>query len=228
MPPELTNNTPDVFRYGGPSVTANNPTSTQTGGSDMGAGAAMAAQEGAQAVGNVWSSKIAAKSAKESSAVQERMANKAADARVLAAKVSQDFLTEQGRVLRGDTETARRGNYGQWLADLRNTRGAQNAALTRDYNIAGDLGFNARNQYVSEGKTAVDLANTESVNDYNRYASQQALAGKLRDMIGGPRGQIAEHVKGKFVAPDPFRERPLELPPELDIPGYVPQFNRNA
>ena len=228
MPPELTNNAPPVFRYGGPSFTANNSTSTETGGSDMPPGAAMAATQGAQAVGSLWGSKIQANSAKESSAVQERMADKAANERKLAAKVSRDFLTEQGRVLRGDTETARLGNYEQWRANLKNARGEKNAALTRDYNIAGDLGFNARNQYVSEGKTAVDLANAESVNNYNRYASKQALAGELRDIIGGTRGQIAEHVKGKFVAPDPFRERPLKLPPELDIPGYVPQFNRNA
>jgi hypothetical protein len=225
---ELTNNAPNAFLYKGPSVTANNPTSTETGGSDMGAGVALAAQQGAQAVGNVWGSKVQAKSARESSQVQERMAKAAARARVLAAKTSQDFLTEQGRVLRGDTEVASLRNYEQWLADMQNTRGAQNAALTRDYNIAGDLGFNRRNEYISQGQTAVDLTNTQSANEYARYVEEQKLAGTLRDMIGAPPGQIAGHREGKFIAPDPFRERPLELPSELQIPGHVPQFNRNA
>jgi hypothetical protein len=228
VPPELTNNTPDMFLYKGNTVTANNPTYGETGGSGMPPGVALAAQQGAQAAGNVWSSKIAARSARDSSAVQERMAEKAADAKLLAAEKIKAQLEEAQSLARGDSETNRHGNYEQWLADMQNTRGAQNAALTRDYNIAGDLGFNARNRYVSEGKTAVDLANAESVNDYNRYASKWELGGELRDMIGGTRGQIAEHVKAKFVAPDPFRERPLKLAEKLKIPGYVPQFNPNA
>ena len=198
-----------------------------TGGSDMGVGL-MAAQQGAQAAGDVWNSKVQAKSAKESSKVSERMADKAVRARVVAAKKTEDYLIEQGRVLRGDTETARKGNYEQYLADMQNTRGAQNAALMRDYNIAGDLGLNRRNEYLSQGQTAVDLTNTESANEYARYVSQQQLAGKLGEMIGAPSRQIAAHREGKFIAPDPFRERPLELPPELKTPGYVPQFNRNA
>ena len=223
----LTNTAPDVTIYKGPSVTANNPTSSGTGEADMGAGL-MAAQAGAQAAGNVWSSKVQAKSARESSVVQQRMADKAARARVLAAQKTEDYLTEQGRVLRGDTEIARKGTYEQYVADMQNTRGAQNAMLMRDYNIAGDLGLNRRNEYLSQGQTAVDLANTESANEYARYVAQKQLAGELGEMIGAPSRQIAAHREGKFIAPDPFRERPLELPPELDIPGYVTQFNRNA
>ena len=199
----------------------------ETGGSDMGAGL-MAAQQGAQAAGDVWSSKVRAKSAKESSKVSERMANKAARARVLAAQKTQDYLIEQGRVLRGDTEIARKGTYEQYVADMQNTRGAQNAMLMRDYNIAGDLGFNRRNEYLSQGQTAVDLANTESANEYARYVSRQQLAGKLGEMIGAPSRQIAAHREGEFIAPDPFRERPLELPPGLKIPKYPGQFDPNA
>jgi len=199
----------------------------------------MAAQAGAQAVGSIWSSKVQAKASRKASESQERMATQASDIQRDSAANQLKFLTEEALNLRNDTEAARKGNYKQWLAGIQNDRGESIAGLKNNYAMFGDKAFNDRSSEISQGRTGVDMANTDAYNTRSlgvadrrnanaRDVVRQQRLGVLGEMLGqGPR-EIAAYEdpaalrEAQYFTPDPLQRTALELPPELEIPKYVP------
>jgi len=194
---------------------------------------------GAQAVGQVWSSKVQAKASRKASESQERMATQASNIQRDSAANQLKFVTEEALNLRDDTEASRKGNYGQWLAGMQNDRGENIAGLRNSYNQFGDRAFNDRASEVSRGRTDVGMFNTGAYNNrasdlaaghnaYATYADRQRRLGALGEMLGqGPR-QITAYEdpaalrEAQYFEPDPLQRTGLELPPELILPDYVP------
>ena len=166
-------------------------------------------------------------------------ANEAARIGGLTADKQLAFQREEAKRLAADTELARSGNYGQWLAGMRNDRGESIANLRNSYNQFGDTSFNSRASEISKGRTGVDMANTDAYNTrasdlaaghnaYAMYADRQRRLGALGQMLGqGPREITAYEDpaalrEAQYFTPDPLQRTALELPPELIIPDYVP------
>ena len=194
---------------------------------------------GIQGVGQVWSSKVQAKASRKASESQERMATQASNLQRESAANQLKFLTGEALNLRNDTEASRKGNYGQWLAGMRNDRGESIANLRNSYNQFGDTSFNNRASEISKGLTGVNMANTDAYNTrssdlsaghnaYAMYADRQRRLGALGQMLGqGPREITAYEDpaalrEAQYFRPDPLQRTALELPPELEIPDYVP------
>ena len=190
-------------------------------------------------VGQVWSSKVQAKAAGKAAQSQERMATQASNLQSQSAANQLKFLTEEALNLRNDTEASRKGNYGQWLAGMRNDRGESIANLRNSYNQFGDTSFNNRASEISKGLTGVNMANTDAYNSrssdlsaghnaYAMYADRQRRLGALGQMLGqGPREITAYEDpaalrEAQYFRPDPLQRTALQLPPELEIPKYVP------
>ena len=193
----------------------------------------------AQGVGQVWSSKVQAKASRKASESQERMATQASNLQSQSAANQLKFLTGEALNLRNDTEASRKGNYGQWLAGMQNDRGESIANLRNSYNQFGDTSFNNRASEVSRGRTDLGMFNTGAYNTrasdlaaghnaYAMYADRQRRLGALGQMLGqGPREITAYEDpaalrEAQYFTPDPLQRTALELPPELDIPKYVP------
>lgn len=184
-------------------------------------------------------SKISANASGRAARIQSDAANEAARIGGLTADKQLAFQREEARRLAADTELARSGNYGQWLAGMRNDRGESIANLRNSYNQFGDTSFNNRASEISKGRTGVDMANTDAYNTrssnlsaghnaYAMYADRQRRLGALGQMLGqGPREITAYEDpaalrEAQYFTPDPLQRTALELPPELDTPKYVP------
>jgi hypothetical protein len=103
----------------------------------------------------------------------------------------------------------------------------------------GDNAFNDRSSEISQGLTGVNMANTDAYNTRSlgvadrRNANakdfvRQRRLGVLGEMLGqGPR-EIAAYEdpaalrEAQYFMPDPLQRTALELPPELEIPKYIP------
>lgn len=171
--------------------------------------------------------------------LQTNSANEAARISALSADKQLAFQREEAKRLAADTELARSGNYGQWLAGMRNDRGESIANMRNSYNQFGDASFNNRASEISQGLTGVNMANTNAYNSrssdlsaghnaYAMYADRQRRLGALGQMLGqGPREITAYEDpaalrEAQYFTPDPLQRTALELPPELEIPKYVP------
>lgn len=171
--------------------------------------------------------------------LQTDSANEAARISGLTADKQLAFQREEAKRLAADTELARSGNYGQWLAGMRNDHGESIANLRNSYNQFGDTSFNNRASEISQGLTGVNMANTNAYNTrssdlsaghnaYAMYADRQRRLGALGQMLGqGPREITAYEDpaalrEAQYFTPDPLQRTALELPPELEIPKYIP------
>ena len=185
------------------------------------------------------SAKMQANASGKAAKLQTNSANEAARIGGLTADKQLAFQREEAKRLAADTELARSGNYGQWLAGMRNDRGENIAGLRNSYNQFGDTSFNNRASEVSKGRTDVGMFNTGAYNTrasdlsaghnaYAMYADRQRRLGALGQMLGqGPREITAYEDpaalrEAQYFTPDPLQRTALELPPELDIPEYVP------
>ena len=176
--------------------------------------------------------------------LQTNSANEAARIAGLTADKQLAFQREEAKRLAADTELARSGNYGQWLAGMQNDRGESIANLRNSYNQFGDRSFNDRASEVSRGRTDVDVFNTGTYNTrmasdannrnaFAKFKDRELRLGTLGQMIGqGPR-QITAYQEpaalreAQYFEPDPLQRTDLELPPDLILPDYVPS-KRNA
>ena len=168
---------------------------------------------------------------------QANSANEAARISGLIADKQLAFQREEAARLAYATEAAQKGNYGQWLAGMRNDRGENIAGMRNSYNQFGDNAFNSRASEISRGLTGVNMANTDAYNSrasdlsaghnaYAMYADRQRRLGALGQMLGqGPREITAYEDpaalrEAQYFRPDPLQRTALELPPELEIPDY--------
>jgi hypothetical protein len=176
---------------------------------------------------------------------QTDSANEAARISGLTADKQLAFQREEAARLAYATEAAQKGNYGQWLAGMRNDRGENIAGMRNSYNQFGDNAFNSRASEISRGLTGVNMANTDAYNSrssdlsaghnaYAMYADRQRRLGALGQMLGqGPR-EITPYEdpaalrEAQYFRPDPLQRTALELPPELEIPDYIPGNRENT
>ena len=131
--------------------------------------------------------------------LQTNSANEAARISGLTADKQLAFQREEAARLAYATEAAQKGNYGQWLAGMRNDRGENIAGMRNSYNQFGDNAFNSRASEISRGLTGVNMANTDAYNSrasdlsaghnaYAMYADRQRRLGALGETLGlGPR-----------------------------------------
>jgi hypothetical protein len=183
--------------------------------------------------------KLQTRASDRAAKLQTNSANEAARISGLTADKQLAFQREEAARLAYATEAAQKGNYGQWLAGMRNDRGESIANLRNSYNQFGDTSFNNRASEISQGLTGVNMANTDAYNKrssdlsaghnaYAMYADRQRRLGALGQMLGqGPREITAYEDpaalrEAQYFRPDPLQQTALELPPELDIPDYVP------
>lgn len=184
------------------------------------------------------STKMSTSASGKAAKTQVASANEGARISALSADKQLAFQREEAARLAYATEASQKGNYGQWLAGMRNDRGESIAGLRNSYNQFGDTSFNNRASEISKGRTGVDMANTDAYNTrssdlsaghnaYAMYADRQRRLGALGQMLGqGPREITAYEDpaalrEAQYFMPDPLQRTALELPPELEIPDYV-------
>ena len=177
--------------------------------------------------------------------LQTNSANEAARISGLTADKQLAFQREEAARLAYATEAAQKGNYGQWLAGMRNDRGENIAGMRNSYNQFGDNAFNSRASEISRGLTGVNMANTDAYNSrssdlsaghnaYAMYADRERRLGALGETLGlGPR-EITPYEnpaalrEAQYFRPDQLQRTALELPPELEIPDYIPGNRENT
>jgi hypothetical protein len=177
--------------------------------------------------------------------IQANSATEAARISGLTADKQLALQREEAARLAYATEAAQKGNYGQWLAGMRNDRGENIAGMRNSYNQFGDNAFNSRASEISQGLTGVNMANTDAYNSrssdlsaghnaYAMYADRERRLGALGETLGlGPR-EITPYEnpaalrEGQYFRPDPLQRTALELPPELEIPDYIPGNRENT
>ena len=128
----------------------------------MGAGVAMVASQGAQAVGDLWSSKIAANSAKDSANIQARSAANTARIRNQFDEKQLKYLMGESSLTRQQDEINRRANFGQWDTDASNLYNRNRDALLNNYGINR-----------AQSLTNVDLFNANARNQRTMYAADR-------------------------------------------------------
>jgi hypothetical protein len=187
--------------------------------------------------GLIVSTKMQTHASGKAAKLQTNSANEAARISGLTADKQLAFQREEAARLAYATEAAQKGNYGQWLAGMRNDRGENIAGMRNSYNQFGDNAFNSRASEISRGLTGVNMANTDAYNSrasdlsaghnaYAMYADRQRRLGALGQMLGqGPREITAYEDpaalrEAQYFRPDPLQRTALELPPELEIPDY--------
>ena len=143
------------------------------------------------AVSNIFSAKKQADAAKYAARLQAESAKLAANLQDAAAKRSLGFMQHQSFLDQVRANAAAKAQYGADVA------GSQNA-----YNMAGDLGFNQRAEYLSGGRTASKVRG-QTTNQMNY----------LRDLMGY--GQPQESLD-TFVEPDALQRSGLITPKEMD------------
>ena len=177
--------------------------------------------------------------------LQTDSANEGARISALSADKQRDFLLAESNKLRADTEASRIGNFGLSMAEMKNNYGQYVAGIKNNYAMFGDNAFNDRSSEISRGLTGVNMANTDAYNTRSlgvadrRNANakdfvRQRRLGALGDLIGqGPR-EIAAYEdpaalrEAQYFTPDPLQRTALELPPELEIPDYIPGNRENT
>jgi hypothetical protein len=195
--------------------------------------------------GLIVSTKMQTHASGKAAKTQANSANEAARISGLTADKQLAFQREEAARLAYATEAAQKGNYGQWLAGMRNDRGENIAGMRNSYNQFGDNAFNSRASEISRGLTGVNMANTDAYNSrssdlsaghnaYAMYADRQRRLGALGQMLGqGPR-EITPYEdpaalrEAQYFQPDPLQRTALELPPELEIPDYIPGNRENT
>jgi hypothetical protein len=195
--------------------------------------------------GLIGSTKMQTHASGRAAKLQADSANEAARISGLTADKQLAFQREEAARLAYATEAAQKGNYGQWLAGMRNDRGENIAGMRNSYNQFGDNAFNSRASEISRGLTGVNMANTDAYNSrssdlsaghnaYAMYADRQRRLGALGQMLGqGPREITAYEDpaalrEAQYFRPDPLQRTALELPPELEIPDYIPGNRENT
>ena len=163
-------------------------------------------------VGQVWSAKVQAKSAAKSSQVQERMATRAADIQAASAANQLNFLRDESRGLRTDTEAARRGNFDLSQVDDRN--------VGSRYNIGNQLNAGMFNAGAANQRGEFNATRGDTNARYGALANDRS---NLRAMLGGPAWNPAT-----FAAIDPLERvtAGVYTPEKAEyVPGYVPPNN---
>ena len=194
---------------------------------------------GVGALGSILSAKKSSQGVTTAAKLQTDSANEGARISALSADKQRDFLLAESNKLRADTEASRIGNFGLSMAEMKNNYGQYVAGIKNNYAMFGDNAVNDRSSEISRGLTGVNMANTDAYNTRSlgvadrRNANakdfvRQRRLGVLGEMLGqGPR-EIAAYEdpaalrEAQYFTPDPLQRTALELPPELDIPEYVP------
>ncbi len=183
------------------------------------------------------SAKLSSNASSRATRAQTDSANEAARISGRTADKQLAFQREEAARLAYATEAAQKGNYGQWLAGMRNDRGENIAGMRNSYNQFGDNAFNSRASEISRGLTGVNMANTDAYNSrssdlsaghnaYAMYADRQRRLGALGQMLGQGSREITAYEdpaalrEAQYFRPDPLQRTALELPPELEIPDY--------
>ena len=166
----------------------------------------------AQGVGQVWSAKVQAKASRKASESQERMATRASDIQATSAANQLNFLRDESRNLRFDTEVARRGNFDLSQVDDRNVGSRYNIGNQLN---AGMFNAGAANQ---RGEFNADRGDRNA-----RYGALANDRSNLRAMLGGPAWNPAT-----FAAIDPLERvtAGVYTPEKAEyVPGYTPPNN---
>jgi hypothetical protein len=150
-----------------------------------------AAAAGIEAVGTIYSAKKQASASKYAADLQSKSATEAGRLQDAAAKRSLSHLQHESFLDQVRSNAAARGRYG---ADV--------AASQNAYNMAGDLGYNQRAEYLSSGRTGSKVRG-QRTNQMNY----------LRDLMSY--GQPQESLD-TFVEPDALRRSDLIIPKEQD------------
>lgn len=198
---------------------------------------------GIQGVGQVWGSKVQAKASRKASEAQERMAKQAADLQARIAEEQLAYQREQSKNLRIDTERARLGNYGQWLADLRNQAGQWNVGNRNQAGMFNVGNINQAGMFNVGNRLTADLANAEAFNRRGEFNVTRADANAIRTARALDMSNLRAMMGGSAYAPARFGEiDPLErvtagtytpgtYTPEGFTPEeapYVPGYDPNA
>jgi len=146
---------------------------------------------GLQGIGSIYSAKKQADASKYAANLQATAARESAAMQDAAAKRSLGFTQHQSFLDQVRANAAAKAQYGADVA------GSQNA-----YNMAGDLGFNQRAEYLSGGRTASKVRG-QTTNQMNY----------LRDLMGY--GQPQESLD-TFVEPDALQQSALIIPKEME------------
>ena len=195
--------------------------------------------------GLIVSTKMQTHASGKAAKTQADSANEAARISGLTADKQLALQREEADRLAYATEAAQKGNYGQWLAGMRNDRGENIAGMRNSYNQFGDNAFNSRASEISRGLTGVNMANTDAYNSrasdlsaghnaYAMYADRQRRLGALGQMLGQGSREITAYEdpaalrEAQYFRPDPLQRTALELPPELEIPDYIPGNKENT
>jgi len=167
---------------------------------------------GAQAVGQVWSSKVQAKASRKASESQERMAKEAATLQSKLAADQLKFMTGESQNLRADTEIARRGNFDLSQVDDRN--------VGSRFNIGNQLNAASFNANAANQRGEFNATRGDTTARYGALANDRS---NIRAMLGGPAWNPAT-----FAAIDPLERvtAGVYTPEEAKyVPGYVPPNN---
>ena len=195
--------------------------------------------------GLIVSTKMQTHASGKAAKTQANSANVAARISGLSADNQLAYQREEAARLAYATEATQKGNYGQWLAGMRNDRGENIAGMRNSYNQFGDNAFNSRASEISRGLTGVNMANTDAYNSrssdlsaghnaYAMYADRQRRLGALGQMLGQGSREITAYEdpaalrEAQYFRPDPLQRTALELPPELEIPDYIPGNRENT
>jgi len=146
---------------------------------------------GVTAIGGLASARMQSSANTKAAKLQTDSANASAKLQDDAAKRALGFTQHQSFLDQVRANAAAKAQYGADVA------GSQNA-----YNMAGDLGFNQRAEYLSGGRTASKVRG-QTTNQMNY----------LRDLMGY--GQPQESLD-TFVEPDALRRSDLIIPKEMD------------
>ena len=161
------------------------------GGGGIGPDVTFGIGAGLQGIGAIYSAKKQADASKYAARLQADAAKQAATMQDEAAKRSLSFTQRQSFLDQVRANAAAKAQYGSDVAS------SQNA-----YNMAGDLGFNQRAEYLSGGRTASKVRG-QRTNQMNY----------LRDLLGY--GQPQESLD-TFVEPDALQQSALIIPKEMD------------
>ncbi len=189
--------------------------------------AAMIGSAAIGAGGSLAAAKIGSSAASRSAKTQTDAANEAARIQQQIAEKQLDYQREQARILRADTELARQGNYGQWLAGLRNDAGQFNV---NNRNTAGM--FNVGN------RMSADMANAGAFNQRAEFNVTRGDTNAIRTARAQDMSNLRAMLGGSAYTPATFGEiEPLErvtpgmYTPENMTPEeapYVPGYDPNA
>jgi len=195
----------------------------------MGPGAAMAAQEGVQAVGNVWSSKIAAKSAKDSANIQARSVENSTRIRNQFDEKQLKYLQGESSLTRQQDEINRWANFGQWDTDASNLYNRNRDALLNTYGATNAQGVNTTDRFnvgqgniydqwtTGRGDTNLQLARTDQrmsdlgamlgIDRRSALEFEDDPALRQATFTPGPKPVITDRERTKYVTGVPLTDK---------------------